>query len=79
MVVIYVPMRGLSPRSYVPWFVGLYGMGTLLTHSINNIHRIQQNPSRSCHPNPKLTAEDSTVPRCGLLQSLFSLVPLAGM
>lgn len=38
MVVVYVPMRALLPRSYVPWFVVLYGMGTLLTHSIYNIH-----------------------------------------
>lgn len=59
-VVVYVPMRALQPRSYVQWFVGLYGMGTLLTRSIYNIHRIQQNPSRSCHSNLILTAEDST-------------------
>lgn len=38
MVGVYVPMRALQLRTYVPWFVGIYGMGTLLTHSIYNMH-----------------------------------------
>lgn len=38
MVVVYVPIRALQLRTYMPWFVGIYGMGTLLTHSIYNIH-----------------------------------------